>query len=236
MKSNGNLFETLVVVENYPLDYNMDANKTLKIDKYSMVENTNYNITLGIMTFKNLELHFNYNNSVISEELVLKLGGYFQEILESIVKDKNRRVKEIEILTSEEKKRLIYEFNNTDADYPRDSTLKELFEEQVEKTPYNTAVVFEDRRLSFKELNEKANRLARTLREKGVKPDSIVGIMLEPSLEMIVGMFAVLKAGGAYLPIDPEYPEDRIMHIINDSNTNILLTQSKLIDRLSLME
>ncbi|MCP3781742.1 AMP-binding protein, partial [Paenibacillus sp. MZ03-122A] len=97
-------------------------------------------------------------------------------------------------------------------------------------TPNNIAVVFEDKQLTYKEVNEKANQLARKLREKGIKPDSVVGIMVERSPEMIIGIMAVLKAGGAYLPIAPEYPEDRIQFMLDDSGSQIILIQDKFIN------
>ncbi|WP_154695202.1 non-ribosomal peptide synthetase, partial [Clostridium botulinum] len=115
-------------------------------------------------------------------------------------------------------------------DYPKDKTIQELFEEQVEKTPNNIAVVFEDKKLTYRELNEKANSLAMVLRGNGVKADSIVGIMVERSLEMIVGIMASLKAGGAYLPIDPNYPKERIEYMLKDSGSNILLSKSDLVE------
>ena len=115
--------------------------------------------------------------------------------------------------------------------------IHELFEAQVEWTPDNVAVVFEEQELTYRELNARANGLARVLREKGVQPDRLVGIMVERSLDMIVGIMAILKAGGAYVPIDPAYPEDRIRYMLDDSGAELLLThrQSKqysfLLDR-----
>ena len=108
------------------------------------------------------------------------------------------------MLSEEEKKRISFDFNDTNAEYPKDKTIQELFEEQVERTPDNTAVVFEDQQLTYREFNEKSNRLARLLRDHGVKADCIVGIIVERSMEMIIGIMGVLKAGGAYLPIDPD--------------------------------
>ncbi len=134
------------------------------------------------------------------------------------------------MLSEEEKARILYEFNNTDAAYP-DRTIHELFEEQAAKTPTNVAVVCNDRQLTYEGLNQKANQLAGLLRNKGVKPDSIVGIMVERSIDAIVGMLAVLKAGGAYLPIDPNYPEERIQYILKDSGTKTLLTTAECIKR-----
>ena len=114
--------------------------------------------------------------------------------------------------------------------YPKDKTIQQLFEEQVEKTPDNIAVVFEDKQLTYSQLNERANSLARLLRKKGVKPDSIVGLLVERSLEMIIGIFGILKAGGAYLPIDPSYPQDRIEYMLQDSGTQVLLIDNEQID------
>ncbi|MCH7324069.1 amino acid adenylation domain-containing protein, partial [Solibacillus sp. MA9] len=113
--------------------------------------------------------------------------------------------------------------------YPRDKTIQELFEEQVERTPNNIAVVFEKSKLTYIELNKKSNQLARVLKEKGVGPDSIVGIMVERSIEMVVGIMAILKAGGAYLPIDPEYPVERIRYMLKDSKTKVILTKNTIL-------
>lgn len=122
------------------------------------------------------------------------------------------------------KTKILSKFNETEADFPADKTVQELFEEQVLRSPDNLAVVFREERLTYRELNEKSNQLARVLREKGVKADSIVGILFERSLEMIIAIFAVLKAGGAYLPIDPQYPQDRIKYLLEDGGLKILLT------------
>ncbi|WP_181217657.1 AMP-binding protein, partial [Bacillus subtilis] len=123
------------------------------------------------------------------------------------------------------------DFNDTKAEYPRNKTIHQLFEEQAERVPDKVAVVFEDKQLTYRGLNEHANRLARTLRNEGVEADQLVGIMAERSLDMIVGILGILKAGGAYVPIDPEYPEERIHYMLEDSKAHLLLTQSHLRDR-----
>lgn len=117
---------------------------------------------------------------------------------------------------------------NTKAEYPKDKTINELFEEQVKKTPGNIAVVYDDKQLTYRELNEKSNQLARILREKKIEPDTIVYLMVERSFEMVVGMIAVLKAGGAYLPVPPEYPEARKEFMFQDSGSKFLFTQNSL--------
>ncbi|MCB2311578.1 amino acid adenylation domain-containing protein [Clostridium tagluense] len=176
-----------------------------------------------------------YSKKLYKIETIERMVEHFINVIKVITGDKKIKLSEIEMLTEDEKHKLLFEFNDTYAEYPRDKTIHELFEEQVEKTPDNIAVVFEDKELTYRELNEKANRLARTLREKGVKPDSIVGIMVERSADSIVGIMGVLKAGGAYLPIDQEYPEERIKYMLQHSKTNILLTQSKFMGELNFL-
>src|SRR5215212_10177343 len=115
-----------------------------------------------------------------------------------------------------ERRQVLYEWNATEAEYPREKLVQELFEEQVEKTPDAVAVVYEDATLSYAELNRRANQLAHYLRELGVGPDQRVGICLERSLQMIVGLLGVMKAGGAYVPLDPAYPVERLQYMLDD--------------------
>ncbi|NIM15445.1 MAG: amino acid adenylation domain-containing protein [Candidatus Aminicenantes bacterium] len=135
--------------------------------------------------------------------------------------------------TGIEKKQILDKFNDTDAPYPEDKTLHQLFEEQVRKTPENPAVLFKDQRLSYREFNEKADSLACLLKERGVGPDTVVGIMTERSLEMMVGLMAILKAGAAYLPIDPHYPQERVNYMLKDSNARVLLSEVSELSKVS---
>lgn len=136
-------------------------------------------------------------------------------------------------LDNKDRHQLLYQFNDTKAEYPKDKVLQELFEEQVERTPNNLGVIFRDKKLTYGELNERSNQLARTLRERGVHPDQIVGLMVDDnSIEMIIGMISILKAGGAFLPIDPDFPKERIEYMIHDSNLAIILTYGKLRDEI----
>ncbi|MBU3102833.1 amino acid adenylation domain-containing protein [Clostridium gasigenes] len=141
-------------------------------------------------------------------------------------------VKDIEIIGEEEKNQILYEFNDTYIEYQKDKTIHELFEDQVERSPDSIAVVFEDERLTYQELNERSNSLAIVLRNEGVKSDSIVGIMVDRSPQMIIGIMGILKAGGAYLPIDTSHPNDRIRYIIEDSGIKILLTDKHLVNKI----
>ena len=132
------------------------------------------------------------------------------------------------MLTAAERDQLLVEWNNTAADFPSEKFLHQLFEEQVSQTPNSIAVEFQNKSLTYAELNRKANQLAHYLRELGVRPEWPVAICIERSLEMVVALLAVLKAGGAYVPIDPAYPLERVRFILQDSAPLALLTQSNL--------
>ncbi|NFG84174.1 amino acid adenylation domain-containing protein, partial [Clostridium botulinum] len=171
-----------------------------------------------------------YNVDAFNKADINIMINYYIRILKYILNDINIMIKDINLITEEEKNKLLYEFNDTYTKYLKDKTIQELFEEQVERTPDNIAMVFEDKKLTYRELNEKANSIARVLRDKGAKADSIVGIMVERSIEMIVGIIGILKSGGAYLPIDPYLPKGRILHMIQDSHSNILLTTEEFLE------
>ena len=134
-------------------------------------------------------------------------------------------------MKTEERNKVLYDFNNTKMDYPKEKTISQLFEEQVERTPDNIAVVFEDKKLTYKELNEKSNSLAHYLRNSEISRNDIVGIMMNRSLEMIVSILAVLKSGACYIPIDPDYPQDRITYMLDNSNSKYLLTFKNFDDK-----
>jgi amino acid adenylation domain-containing protein len=131
------------------------------------------------------------------------------------------------ILPHDERQRVLYGFNATDADYPRERLIHELFEEQVERTPDAVAVVYEDQSLTYSQLNARANQLARYLRHLGIGADQLVGLCLERSLEMVVGLLGILKAGGAYVPLDPVYPVERIARMLDDASPRVVLTNEE---------
>ena len=135
---------------------------------------------------------------------------------------------ELGILPAQERHHLLEELNATRTEYPEDATLVSLIEAQVKAHPEQTAVSYAGQRLSYRELNQKANQLAHHLIGLGVKPDSLVAICCERSLEMIVGLLGILKAGGAYVPIDPAYPQERIDYMLADAQASIVLTQQSL--------
>jgi amino acid adenylation domain-containing protein len=182
--------------------------------------------------------HWEYAADLFDAATIERMAGHFKTLLEAAVADPGQPVHALPILTEAERQQLIA-WNRTEADYPQDQTIIDLFERQVEKTPGHTAVVFEDQSLTYAELNARANRLAHRLlslkAEDGallVRPDALVAVCVERSLEMVIGLLGVLKAGAAYVPIDPGYPEERVAFMLADSAASALLTQTALLARL----
>lgn len=138
-----------------------------------------------------------------------------------------KEISRLEMASEKEKFRILFEFINTDSAYPSEKTIHQIFEERATSIPDKVALIFEGRELTYRELNSKANKIARTLRNKGIKPDTLVSIMVNRSFEMIIGILGILKAGGGYLPISPDYPEDRVNFILKDSGAKILLTENQ---------
>ena len=169
-----------------------------------------------------------YAAALFEKATVERYMGYFRALLQEMASDDTQEVGRLNILPERERRQALYEWNATDAEYPREKCVHELFEEQVEKTPDAVAVVFENDFLSYAELNRRANRLAHYLRGLGVRPDARVAICVERSIEMIVAMLAALKAGGAYVPLDPAYPGERLRWMLEDSTPTALLTQGRL--------
>ena len=227
------LLNHIVAFENYPLEEVMDDGLGLEIKESEVFEQTNYDLNVVIIPGRELSVKFIYNALVYDTCFIEKLEGHIKSMMAEVFDNPEILVKDLTIVTTEEEKKLVYVFNDTEREYPRNKTIMNLFEEHAQKKPGNIAVACDGYQLTYKELNQKANQLARVLRDKGVKVDSIVGIMAERSPEMIIGMVGILKAGGAYLPIDPEYPADRISYILEDSSTRILLTQKHLVKEIN---
>ncbi len=174
-----------------------------------------------------------YNADLFDTATIARMLGHFQTLLEAVVADPDERLADLSLLTGAERHQALREWNNTQADYPRDTCVHQLFETQAELTPDATAVVFGDRQLTYGQLNRRANQLAYYLKRLGVGPDMLVGICVERSLEMVVGLLGILKAGGAYVPLDPTFPRARLAFMVDDTRTPVLLTQPGLVHALS---
>nr|QEO74276.1 condensation domain-containing protein [uncultured bacterium] len=175
---------------------------------------------------------FHYDPRALSADCVGHLGGQFHALVESALDNPEAFISELEILPDAERQQLLVEFNRTEAEYPADRCVHELFQLEVERRPAGVALVVEDRRLTFAELNARANKLAHHLKSLGVGPEVRVGLCVERSVEMIVGLLGILKAGGAYVPLDGEHPPARLGQHLAGARAAVLLTQERLAARM----
>ncbi|XOS93332.1 non-ribosomal peptide synthetase [Brevibacillus laterosporus] len=225
--SRNPVFDTMFVLQN--MDRKPLQAKDLWVVPHSFSQTAaKFDLTLQAAEAKDvIECSLEYSTALFRKETMQRWTRHFMQMLKAIAKDPEVEISRLEMLSETEKRELLVQFNDTAAEYPRDTTIYQLFEKQAEKTPDHIAVVFEDQRLTYRELNERANQLARTLRAQGVQSESVVGLMVERSLEMIVGILGILKAGGAYLPIDPAYPQERIRYMLSNSGAELVVTRKQ---------
>jgi non-ribosomal peptide synthetase component F len=167
-----------------------------------------------------------YSSDLFDAGRISRMIEHFGRLLEAVVEDPGQRISILPLMPETEAKQVLIDWNATAQPRPAEATLARLFEAQVERTPQASALVAGDDRLTYRELNARANQLAHYLRSAGVGPESLVGIFMERSWRMMVGILGVLKAGGAYVPLDPAYPKDRLEFILEDTRAPVLLTQS----------
>jgi len=219
--------------ENYPVDSSKkDVQKTLKISHLSCFERTNYPLTIVINPGSKLGGRFVYDTSCFDETKLLRMIGHFQTLLTKFAENLQQNISQLSLLIAAEEQELILLENHQNQDNVNYQCVHILFEKQVEKTPDHIAVVYKQKHLTYRQLNNRANQLANYLKSLGVKPETRVGICVERSLEMVIGILAILKAGGAYVPLDPAYPTERLAFMLEDVQTPILLTQTHLQNRL----
>ncbi|HCL3838027.1 pyoverdine non-ribosomal peptide synthetase PvdD [Pseudomonas aeruginosa] len=175
---------------------------------------------------------FDYATDLFDASTVERLAGHWRNLLRGIVANPRQRLGELPLLDAPERRQTLSEWNPAQREYVVQGTLQQRFEEQARQRPQAVALILDEQRLSYGELNARANRLAHCLIARGVGADVPVGLALERSLDMLVGLLAILKAGGAYLPLDPAAPEERLAHILDDSGVRLLLTQGHLLERL----
>lgn len=189
-----------------------------------------FDLTLSITeTTQGLVGAWEYNTDLFDGSTIERMTAHFQNLLSSVVKDPQISIAELPLLSEAERHQLVVEWNDTESEYPSDKCIHQLFEEQVERTPDAIAVVFENKQLTYRQLNRRANQLAHHLQSLGVNANVLVGICVERSLEMVVGLLGILKAGGAYVPLDPNYPQERLSYMLADSGVEVLLTQNSLL-------
>ncbi len=174
-----------------------------------------------------IRLKLLYNDHRYEPERLDLVMDHFIQLLTNALNERDLELRKLSMLSDAEKNKVLYAFNDTATDYAREKTIHQLFEKQAERTPDNVAIVSERGQMTYSELDDRANRLAGLLRDRGVKGGTFVGIIVERSPDMIVGAMAILKAGGAYVPFEPQFPKERIARIIADSNISHLVTQSE---------
>ena len=232
--SRNPLFQVLFVFQNTPeipdlhltnlrLSLEEAENTTTKFDVSLYIKETNAGIQGTV----------EYSTDLYKGETIDRLIEHYINLLGSVVSGTEEQVGSLTMLGAPEEEQLLIAFNDTAADYPKDKNIVTLFEQQAAKSPEATAVVFEQEQLSYKELNERSNQLARYLQKQGVKAETLVPICLERSQEMIIGILGILKAGGAYVPIDPEYPQDRISYMLEDTGAALVLSSKSSREKLN---
>jgi amino acid adenylation domain-containing protein/thioester reductase-like protein len=229
--SHSSLFQVMFILQNAPTEVLYLPDLTLKPLTVER-KTANFDLTLSMAeTETGLIGSLEYNTDIFNEDRIIGMSGHFQTLLAGIVAHPDQNLSDLPLLTATEHQQILTAWNSNQICIPQ-QCINQLFEAQVEKTPDAVAVGFENEYLTYKELNQRANQLAHYLQTKGVKPEVLIGICLERSCELVVGILGIIKAGGAYLPLDPAYPQERLAYMLEDAQVSVILTQEKLLDNL----
>ncbi|HWS55797.1 MAG TPA: amino acid adenylation domain-containing protein, partial [Pyrinomonadaceae bacterium] len=226
------LFDSVLSFMNYPVGKALGEHARLRVEKVESFQRTNFGLSVVVAPGRQLGLHIGYDTNSFEAAAVARVAGQLKGLLESIAADPEQRLSDLSLLTDDERRQLIFGWNDTARPFPREACLHELFERQAALTPAAEAVVSGGERLTYAELDSRANRLANHLRAAGVGPETRVAILLERSSRLLVSILGVLKAGGCYVPLDPQYPRERIAYTLEDSAAALILTQARLAGRL----
>jgi len=233
--SHSPLFQVMFVLQNaprQPLTFPGLTLTPLEMDNGT----AKFDLTLSIVEGKGLRAAFEYNTDLFDKATIVRMLRHYQTLLQGIVADPERRIGRLPLLTTAERHQLLVEWNDTRVNCPKDLCVHHFFEAQVWRAPDAVAVVFEEEQWTYRELNRRANQLAHYLRTLGVGPEVLVGICARRSLDMVVGLLGVLKAGGAYLPLDVDDPPERLAFMLEDARASVLLTQRGVVERLPACE
>ena len=226
------LFQVMFVLQNTPIRPIKTLNLTLTPVQFSRGI-AQFDLTFNLFESETgIKGIIEYNTELFEDVTINRLVNQFQVLLENITNNPDQRISSIPILPDSEKDQLLVKWNATEADYPIGKCIHRVFEQQVEKNPEAIALMFKTEQMTYLELNQRANQLAHYLQKMAVGPEVYVGLCMERSLEMMIGIMGILKAGGVYVPLDPNYPKERISFILEDTQTPILLTQRKLSENL----
>src|SRR5215469_7720713 len=189
---------------------------------------------LSVEVWENDEFHcqFEYNTDLFDRSTILRMMGHFEKLIKAGIENPDWPLAQLPIMSDRERAQVLVEWNQTAADYPRELAIHRVFEDQVDRTPDATALMFAGKKWSYRQVNEEANRLAHALLRKGVGPSGLVGVFLEPSPQMVVALLGVLKTGAAYVPLDPTNPLERLRFTIDDAALSSVVTHSSIQDQL----
>ncbi|MCP5046052.1 MAG: amino acid adenylation domain-containing protein, partial [bacterium] len=218
------LFSTMLVLQNMEIvEIEIPGLKLIPYDHE--INTAKFDLMLMVIEGDEiLRFTFEYSTKLFEKETIQRFIRCLTTLVSQVLSSPHDTLSTLEIITREEKQQILEDFNNTRSDYSSHPTIHQLFEQAAAKSPDQSALVFRDHRLTYRELNKRVNQLAPLLRDRGVGPDSVVGLMVERSLEMIIGILGIMKAGGAYLPMDPDYPKERITYMMKDCVVKLLVT------------
>ena len=227
------LFESILVFENYFTGESLpNLRGNVRTRNTHLTEESNYPLNVVVSPAENLWLEILYDDACFEAATIERMLGHMSQVLEGIVGNPEARLGDLALLQEQERLKLLKEWNNTSLEYSRDRSVAELFEAHAKSHSDRLAVSSSQTQLSYEELNQRANRLARYLKQRGVGPEVLVCVCMQRSVEMVVGLLAVLKAGGAYVPLDPNYPAERLAFMLEDAAAPVLLTQQELLPKL----
>ena len=233
-RSHNPIFDTMFIYQN-------NGYKAINLkgtNSYQYMPDTNiakFDLSLEVIPENDhTKLAFEYATSLFDEKTIQNFANHYINIINKVIENTNIKISDIYMLSEEEEKQILQEFDNTKVDYPREKTIVDLFEEQAKQTPNNIAVIYENEKLTYSQLNSKANSLANYMINAGIKPKEAIGIRIDKSLEMIIAILAIIKAGCYYVPINMQYPEERVQFMLKDSNAKLLLGTEKSINEFDL--
>jgi len=226
------LFQVLFnLINMFDVEINLDGASMEIADRRGKI--AQFDLSLNIYeSKKTLNCVLEYNTNLFRRDRIERMAGHFQELVKSLIKDPDQKIRRIPILTEKEKNMILKEWNATGAEFPQNKCIHQLFEEQVVRSPLSIAIQDDHQKVSYEELNAKANQLARYLHRSGAVEGSLIGICADRSTDLLVALLAVMKAGCTYIPLDPIYPKERLALILEDGKPALLLTEKKLLENL----
>ncbi|MCC5666134.1 amino acid adenylation domain-containing protein [Nostoc sp. CHAB 5784] len=232
--SRNPLYEVMFVLQNTPTSVEEVSGLTLRtLDFDSGTAQLDIFLSMS-ESEEGLTGCLEYNTDIFDSTTITQFINNFETLLENIVVNPEQHLRELSLLTASEQEQLLFKFNQTRADYPQDASLHQLFEQQVELTPDSLALISESEELTYRQLNHRINQLAHYLQKQGVAKEALVALCLERSIDMVVGIIAILKTGGAYIPLDPSYPVERLNFMLSDSQALLLISNQEILGKLSL--